>query len=82
VDTAYVNEAQRECLVVRWGAGGTDTGYEVPASFPLDLCAVDNTARTVRVPREKDTVENSPSSRTSQEMTPDYEAQDRSYYRL
>ncbi len=44
--------------------------------------AVDNTSRTIQASTHKDTVKNSPSLSTNQEMTPEYEGQVRSYYRL
>jgi stress response protein YsnF len=48
----------------------------------MDVCAVDNTSRTIQASTHKDTVKNSPSLSTNQEMTPEYEEQVRSYYRL
>jgi hypothetical protein len=48
----------------------------------MDVCAVDNTSRTIQASTLKDTVKNSPSLSTNQEMTPEYEGQVRSYYRL
>jgi hypothetical protein len=82
VDTTYVNEAgQREYIAVRRGLAGLipGTGSSI---IPVDVCAVDNTSRTVQVSTHKDTVKNSPSLSTNQEMTPEYEGQVRSYYRL
>lgn len=48
----------------------------------MEVCTVDNTTRTIRASTHQDTVKNSPSLSTSQEMTPEYESQVRSYYRL
>lgn len=82
VDTTYVNETnQREYLAVRRGLAGLipGTGSSI---IPMDVCAVDNTSKTIQVSTHKDTVKNSPSLSTNQEMTPEYEGQVRSYYRL
>jgi hypothetical protein len=82
VDTTYVNEAgQREYIAVRRGLAGLipGTGSSI---IRMDVCAVDNTSRTVQVSTHKDTVKNSPSLSTNQQMTPEYEGQVRSYYRL
>ena len=82
VDTTYVNEAgQREYIAVRRGLAGLipGTGSSI---IPMDICAVDNTSRTVQVSTHKDTVKNSPSLSTNQQLTPEYEGQVRSYYRL
>ena len=82
VDTTYVNEAgQREYIAVRRGLAGLipGTGSSI---IPMDVCAVDNTSRTVQVSTHKDTVKNSPSLSSNQQMTPEYEGQVRSYYRL
>ncbi len=48
----------------------------------MDICAVDNTSRNTQASTHQDAVKSSPSSSTSQEMTPEYEGQVRSYYRL
>ncbi len=48
----------------------------------MDVCAVDNTSRTIQASTHKDTVKNSPSLSANQEMTSEYEGQVRSYYRL
>ena len=82
VDTTYVNEAgQREYIAVRRGLAGLipGTGSSI---IPMDIWAVDNTSRTVRVSTHKDTVKNSPPLSTNQQLTPEYEGQVRSYYRL
>ena len=82
VDTTYVNEAgQREYIAVRRGLAGLipGTGSSI---IPMDIWAVDNTSRTVQVSTHKDTVKNSPSLSTNQQLTPEYEGQVRSYYRL
>lgn len=82
VDTTYVNEGtQSEYLAVRRGLAGLipGTGSSI---IPMEVCAVDNTSRTIRASIHQDTVKNSPSLSTSQEMTPEYEGQVRSYYRL
>src|SRR3712207_6630423 len=82
VDTTYVNETnQREYVAVKRGLAGLipGTGSSI---IPMDVCAVDNTTRTIQASTHKDSVKNSPSLSTSQEMTPEYEGQVRSYYRL
>jgi hypothetical protein len=82
VDTTFVDEAsQREYVAVRRGLAGLipGTGSSI---IPMDVCAVDNTSRTIQTSVHQDTVKNSPSLSTSQEMTPEYEGQVRSYYRL
>ena len=82
VDTTYVNEGtQKEYVAVRRGLAGLlpGTGSSI---IPMDICAVDNTSRTIQASTHQDTVKNSPSLNTSQEMTPEYEGQVRSYYRL
>jgi hypothetical protein len=82
VDTTYVNELdQREYVAV----SGTLTGL-IPGTsssvVPLDICMLDNNRRAIQASTHKDSVKNSPSLSTSQEMTPEYEAQVRNYYRL
>ena len=82
VDTTYVDEtSQREYIAVRRGLASLipGTGSSI---IPMDVCAVDNTSRTIQASTHKDTVKNSPSLCTNQEMTPEYEGQVRSYYRL
>jgi hypothetical protein len=82
VDTTYVDEAnQREYVAVRRGLAGLipGTGSSI---IPMDLCAVDNTSRTIQASTHKDAVKNSPSLSTNQELTSEYEGQIRSYYRL
>ena len=82
VDTTYVNEGTHsEYLAVRRGLAGLipGTGSSI---IPMEVCAVDNTSRTIQASTHQDAVNNSPSLSTSQEMTPEYEGQVRSYYRL
>ncbi len=82
VDTTYVNEGtQKEYVAVRRGLAGLipGTGSSI---IPMEICAVDNTSRTIQASTHQDAVKNSPSLSTSQEMTPEYEGQVRSYYRL
>ena len=82
VDHTYVSETdQREYVAVSRGLAGLlpGTGSSI---IPLDVCAVDNTSRTIRVDAEKDLVKNSPPLGSSDEMSPEYESQVRSYYRL
>ena len=82
VDTTYVNEAgQQEYIAVRRGLAGLipGTGSSI---IPIDVCAVDNTSGTIQVNADKDVVKGSPSLGSTDEMTPDYETQVRSYYRL
>jgi len=82
VDTTFVNEAgQQEYVAVRRGLAGLipGTGSSV---IPMDVCAVDNTSKTIQVSANKDIVKNSPSLGTNEEMMPEHETQVRSYYRL
>ncbi len=82
VDTTYVNELdQREYVAVSGGLTGLipETSSSI---VPLDICTVDNNRRTIQASTHKDTVKKSPSLSTDQEMTPEYEAQVRDYYRL
>jgi hypothetical protein len=82
VDTTYVNKGtQKEYVAVRRGLAGLipGTGSSI---IPMDICAVDNTSRTIQASTHQDAVKNCPSLSTSQEMTPEYEGQVRSYYRL
>jgi PRC-barrel domain len=82
VDHTYVNEAdQHEYIAVSRGLAGLlpGTGSSI---IPLDVCAVDNTSRTIQVNVEKEIVKNSPSLGIGHEINPEYETQVRSYYRL
>ncbi len=82
VDHTYVSEAdQREYVALSRGLAGLlpGTGSSI---IPLDVCAVDNTSRTIQVNAEKEVVKNSPSLGSGDEMSDEYEAQVRSYYRL
>ena len=82
VDTTYVNEAtQSEYVAVRRGLAGLipGTGSSI---IPMDICAVDDTSRTIRASTHQDALKNSRSLSTSQAMTPEYEGQVRGYYRL
>ena len=82
VDHTYVSEAdQQEYVAVSRGLAGLlpGTGSSI---IPLDICTVDNTNKTIQVNAEKELVKNSPSLGTSDEMSPEYESQVRSYYRI
>ncbi len=82
VDTTYVNEAnQREYVAVSGGISGLIPGSKGNL-IPIDLCTVDNNQRSIRVSTDKDAVKNAPSLGGSSGLTPEYEAQIRSYYRL
>lgn len=82
VDTTYVNELdQREYVAVSGGLTGLLPGTS-SSVVPLDICTVDNNRKAIQASTHRDTVKNSPSLSTSQEMTPEYEAQVRDYYRL
>lgn len=76
-----MNEAdQREYVVVNGGI----LGFILDAKanlIPIDLCTVDNNQRVIRVSTDKDAVKNAPSLGGSSDLTPEYEAQIRSYYR-
>jgi PRC-barrel domain protein len=82
VDHTYVSESNlREYVAVSSGLTGLlpGTGSSI---IPLDVCAADNTSRTIQVNAEKDLVKNSPSLGSGDEMSPEYGSQVRSYYRL
>lgn len=82
VDHTFVDEGnQREYIAVKRGLAGLlpGTGSSI---IPMDVCAADNTSRTIRVNAGEDVIKNSPSLSGSQEMTPEYEGQVRTYYRL
>ncbi len=82
VDNTYVNEAtQSEYVAVRRGLAGLipGTGSSI---VPMDICAIDNTSRTIQASTHQDAVKNSPSLSSGQEMTSEYEGQVRNYYRL
>jgi|SRR5215210_1481610 len=82
VDHTYVSESdQREYVSVSRGLAGLLPGMG-SSIIPLDLCAVDNTSSTIEVNAEKEVVKNSPSLDATDEMSSEYEAQVRSYYRL
>ena len=60
VDTTYVNEGtQSEYLAVRRGLAGLipGTGSSI---IPMEVCAVDNTSRTIRASTHQDTVKKPP----------------------
>ncbi len=84
VDHTYVSESdQREYISVSRGlVGGLLPGATGSSIIPLDVCTVDNTSRTIQVNVEKEIVKNSPSLGTGDEMSPEYESQVRSYYRI
>ena len=83
VDHTFVDEAnQQEYIAVsRGGIAGLipGTGSSV---IPIDVCTVDNNTKTIEVSADKDVIKNSPSLGSGEEMTPEYETQVRSYYRL
>ena len=82
VDHTYVSESdQREYVAVSRGLTGLLPGTR-SSIIPLEVYAVDNTSRTIQVNAEKDLVKNSPSLGSGDEMSPEYESQVRSYYRL
>ncbi len=82
VDRTYVSESdQQEYVAVSRGLAGLLPGAG-SSIIPLDVCTVDNTSRTIQDNAEKEVVKNSPSLGTSDEMSPEYESQVRSYYRL
>ena len=82
VDTTYVNEVdQREYVAVSGGLTGLIPRARSSVIL-LGICTVVNNRRAIQASTHKDTVKNSPSLSTSQEITPGYEAQVRNYYRL
>ncbi len=82
VATTYVNEAnQREYVAVSAGLSGLIPGSKA-SLIPLDLCTVDNNQRAIAVSTDKDAVKNAPALGGNTDLTPEYEAQVRNYYRL
>jgi hypothetical protein len=82
VGTTYVNETnQSEYVAVKRGLAGLIPGTG-SSLIPMEICAIDNTSRTIQAQTHQDAVKNSPSLSSSQEMTSEYEGQVRSYYRL
>ena len=81
VDATYVNEAnQREYLAVSRRLQSLIPGTWGSNLIPLDLCTVDNNQGVVEVSTQKDAVKTSPSLKGTSDLTPEYEAQVRSYY--
>ena len=85
VDVVYASEGtggdQQEYVAVKRGLAGLIPGTG-SSLIPLDICTVDNNSRTIQASAQQDAIKNSPSLSTSQELTPEYEGQVRSYYRL
>lgn len=83
VDAAYVNEDnQREYIAVSGGLSSLIPGTSGSNLIPVDICTVDNNQRVIEVSTQKDAVTNSPSLKGGSDLTPEYEAQVRSYYGL
>ena len=83
VDATYVNEGnQREYVAVSGGLSGLIPGTAGSNLVPIDLCTVDNGRRRIEVTTQKDAVKNAPSLGGGTDLTPEYEAQVRSYYGL
>jgi hypothetical protein len=82
VEHTFVDEGnQREYIAVKRGLAGLlpGTGSSI---IPMEVCTADNTSRTIQASADKDVIKNSPSLSGTQGMTPEYEGQVRSYYRL
>jgi hypothetical protein len=83
VDAAYVNEYnQREYIAVSGGLSSLIPGTSGSHLIPVDICTVDNNREIIEVSTQKDAVKNSPSLKGGSDLTPEYEAQVRSYYGL
>jgi hypothetical protein len=83
VNATYVNETnQQEYIAVSGGLSSLLPGTANSNLIPMDVCTVDNNQRIIEVSLQKDIVENSPSLSGTTELTPEYEEQVRSYYRL
>ena len=83
VDATYVNETnQREYIAVSGGLASLVPGTSGSHLIPVDLCTINNNQRRIEVSTQKDAVKNSPSLSGNTDLTPEYEEQVRSYYRL
>ncbi len=83
VDATYVNESnQREYIAVSGGLSSLLPGTSGSHLIPVDLCTINNNQRSIEASTQKDAVKNSPSLSGNTNLTPEYEEQVRSYYRL
>ena len=83
VDATYVDESsQREYIAVSGGLSSLIPGTSGSHLIPADLCTIDNNQRSIEISTQKDTVKNSPSLSGNTDLTPEYAAQVRSYYKL
>lgn len=83
VDATYVDESsQREYIAVSGGLSSLVPGTSGSHLIPMDLCKIDNNQSNIEVSTQKDAVKNSPSLSSNTDLTPEYAAQVRSYYRL
>ena len=81
VDATYINEDnQREYIAVSGGLSAMIPGTSGSNLIPVDICTVDNNRSIIEVSTQKDAVKNSPSLKGTSNLTPEYEAQVRSYY--
>jgi hypothetical protein len=81
VDATYVNEdTQQEYIAVSGGLSAMIPGTSGSNLIPIDICTVDNTRSLIEISTQKDAVRNSPSLKGTSNLTPEYEAQVRSYY--
>ncbi len=83
VDATYVNEStQQEYIAVGGAISSLMPGTLGTHLIPVELCVVDNTSRIIQASTHQDAVKNSPSLSGTTDLTPEYEAEIRNYYRL
>jgi hypothetical protein len=83
VDATYVNEStQREYIAVGGGISSLIPGTSGTHIIPVELCIVDNIRRAIETSTHQDAVKNSPALSGTTDLTPEYEGEIRSYYRL
>src|SRR3712207_1598038 len=78
VDDLFLDENdQPEYIGVKMGFLGTSSTL-----IPMDVVSVDETQRSLTVSQPKSTVQNGPAFDDDREITPEYEAEVRSFYGL
>ena len=83
VDSTYVNEStQQEYIAVGGAISSLIPGASGTHLIPVELCTVDNANRIIQASTHQDAVKNAPSLSGTTDLTPEYEAEIRNYYRL